>query len=217
MRHKSVIWRNNKKLKHKQEQELKLARCWMDASDNERSEELEHEPKDELDLARCWRDASNSSVNATAGTKKGTNEAVALKRKMVLQPGMNTERLEMPKKPPWGKCGDNTGDVPISGPVSLMLSLHGYFLDNCGDQPMGYPMSKPTGKLVQGCFKKKNRAQNYERLCPLGDVTNPGTYIERRSVLEYIQFGHTTGQHWCVQSILNCEVLMTSRGYYGWV
>mmetsp|Transcript_16753 Transcript_16753/g.25482 ORF Transcript_16753/g.25482 Transcript_16753/m.25482 type:complete len:91 (+) Transcript_16753:249-521(+) len=35
-------------------------------------------------------------------------------------------------------------------------------------------------------------------------------------VLEYIQFGHTTGQHWCVQSILNCEGLMTSRGYYGW-
>ena len=129
---------------------------------------------------------------------------------------MDAKHSALPKRLPWGKCGDNTGDVPISGPVSLMVSTHGYFLDNSGDQPMGYPMSKPTEKLGLGRFKKKNKAQNYERLCPLGDVTNPGTYIERRSVLEYIQFGHTTGQHWCVQSILNCEVLITSRGYYGW-
>jgi len=36
-------------------------------------------------------------------------------------------------------------------------------------------------------------------------------------VLEYIQFGHTTGLHWCVQSILIRKVLATSRGYYGGV
>mgnify|MGYP000444885987 CR=1 FL=1 len=106
------------------------------------------------------------------------------------------------------------GDVPIFGPVSLMVSSQGYFLDYSGDQPMGYPMSKPTGKLVRGRFKKKNRAQNYERLCPLGDVTNPDTYIERRSVLEYVQFGHNPGQHCKLRLTLIYGGKLTSRGYY---
>jgi len=47
---------------------------------------------------------------------------------------MDAKHSALPKRLPWGKCGDNTGDVPISGPVSLMVSTHGYFLDNSGDQ-----------------------------------------------------------------------------------
>jgi hypothetical protein len=73
-----VIWRNNKKLNHKQEQ-----CCWMEASDNKKSDELKHKPNDELDLAHCWRDASNGSVAVTAGTKRSTNKALALAKKMV--------------------------------------------------------------------------------------------------------------------------------------
>ena len=117
------------------------------------------------------------------------------------------------KKPPSMQHIGQPGSNPTSEPVSMVLSLYGYFLDIPGDRTIGYLMSKPTGNLIRGRFKKKNRAQNYECLCPLDDKTNPGTYINCRSVLEYIQFGHTTGQHWCVQSILNCEVLMTSLGH----
>jgi len=169
----------------------------MDASDNEKSKELKHEPKDESDLAHCWRDASNSSVDATAGTKKSTNKAVALKRKMVLQPGMNAERLEMPKKPPWVDNIEKPGDDPTSGPISLSESLHGYFLSNASDRP-----------------KRTVVDQDCKSLCPLGDQTKTGSLIERRSVLEYVQFGHNPGQHCKLRLTLIYGGKLTSRGYY---
>ena len=57
VRHRSMLWRDNEDLKHEQEQEMELARCWRDASDDTMSGELKHEPKDKVDLVRCWRDA----------------------------------------------------------------------------------------------------------------------------------------------------------------
>ena len=33
-------------------------------------------------------------------------------------------------------------------------------------------------------------------------------------MLEYVQFGHTTGHHWSLWVILICGGLLTSQGYY---
>ena len=97
-----MLWRDDEDLKHEQEQEMELARCWRDASDDTKSDELKHEPNNELDLARCWRDASNGSDAATAGTKRSTTRTLALgnKTQLILQPSMNAEHLVELKKPP---------------------------------------------------------------------------------------------------------------------
>ena len=62
--------------------------------------------------------------------------------------------------------------------------------------------------------KKKREDHNCVSLSPLGDDTKTGPLIERRSVLEYVQFGHTTGQHCKLRLTLIYGSKLTSQGYY---
>ena len=107
---------------------------------------------------------------------------------------MNAEHLEMLKKQPWIDNIGQPGDDPTSGLVSVLESMHGYVLSNAGDRP-----------------KKAREDHNCVSLCPLGDKTKTGPLIERRSVLEYVQFGHTTGQHCKLRLTLICRGLLTSN------
>ena len=117
------------------------------------------------------------------------------------------------QNPPWKEHSGQPGDIPTSELVSLSVSLCGYFLSNTGDQPDEYPGSKPTGNLVRGHIERKREALNCVSVYLLNDETKTGKYVDRRSVLEYVQYGHATGQHWTVWSILMCGVLLTSQGY----
>ena len=110
---------------------------------------------------------------------------------------MDTAHLAVLKKIPWIDNIGQPGDDPTSGPVSVSESMHGYFLSNAGDRP-----------------KKKREDHNCVSLCPLSDETKTDPLIERRSVLEYVQFGHTTWQHYQLQLTLTCGGKLTSQGYY---
>ena len=133
-----MLWQDDEELEHKREKELELARCWRDASDNNKSDELGYEQKDKLDLAkdqlglaRCWRDAPNDS----GGGQEVRFQLIALENKTqpILQPNMNTEHLVKLKKPPWISIIGKPGGDPTFGPISLSKSMHGYFVSNASD------------------------------------------------------------------------------------
>ena len=74
-------------------------------------------------------------------------------------------------------------------PVSLLECL----LSNADDQPDGYPGSKPTGNLGRGRIERKREALNFVSLYLLNNETKTGPIVDHMNVLEYVQFGHTTG------------------------
>ena len=126
---------------------------------------------------------------------------IANKTQLILLPGMSTEQLALLKNPPWIDNMGQLGGGPTSGPVSVLESMHGYFVSNAGDRPKDRP-------------KRKGVDQDCEISCPLGDETKTGSLVERRSVLGYVQFGHNTGQHCKLRLTLIYGGKLTSQGYY---
>ena len=226
VRHKSMIWRNDEKLGHEREQELKLARCWMDVSDNERSEELEHEPKDEVDLARCWRDASNSNE---LGYELGSTQ----------KDNLDLGRDQMGLARCWRDAPNGSGgdqevrfkSIALESKTQRILQtdIHSEHLVKLTKPPWISIIGKPNGDPTFGPITATKSMYGYfgyfinnggkkpkycASLCPLGDETKNGSVIERRSVLGYVHFGHNTGQQYKLRLTLSCGGNLTSQGYY---
>ena len=120
----------------------------------------------------------------------------------------------MLKNSPWKKDDDQPGGSATFDLVSLSVSLLRYVLSNAGDQPDGYPGSNPTGNLGRGHIERKRGALNFVSLYSLDNETKTGPIVNRRSVLEYVQFGHTTGQCCSLWFVLIYGGLLTSQRYY---